>query len=819
MKTFPDNLKFKYPWRSYQERVLQELESHLDDQKLHIIAPPGSGKTILGLEVLLRLDSPTLILSPTITIRNQWVDRLCELFVPGATAQPEWISKDIRNPKSLTVVTYQALHTVISGKEEKEEESEEEEDGRRSQSSIPGKRERKVLVNAYQELGLGTLVADECHHLKNEWWRSLTYFAGKFPELTKVSLTATPPYDVSPTEWDRYKDFSGPVDAEISVPELVRGNDLCPHQDFVMLSAPALEERNILTSFHKGVDDFFEQIKKDREFAEIVLQHRFIADNEKCASEILDNPSYYSSMLIYLHGIGAALDEKLFSVLAVSSDETPELDMPWLELLLTGILYKEELADSLQRAKVEELKKTLKRVGAIEHCKITLRSNSTLYSLLSQSVSKLDSMSRIVAAENSALGKDLRLVILSDFIRKSHLPRSNGDTGQAPKLGVVPIFEFLRSLHKNDTKLGILSGSLVVIPQATLPAFRRCCERNAIASENIRPLPWPGDPDYLILENSGDSKQKIVKTVTETFEAGHINVLVGTKALLGEGWDSPSINTLILASFVGSFVLSNQMRGRAMRWQQGNDQKVSNIWHLACVDTNSLSGGDDILTLGRRFGAFLGPSNQGDFIERGFDRLELGRPPFSAERIPVLNDKMAALALDRAGTRRKWEISLCKGIRLVEEVKTPAKLVPRGFVFDRTIRALLYQGLYGGGAIAANLLRGLRGMRDSEHVWTLIVIALCVGFVVALPKTIRCLWLFVKNGPVEGAVRQIAQSLLETLKHLREIKTDWSKLKVITEYDGLGAVYCRLDGATYFESSLFRNSLQDVLGPIGIPGT
>ena len=65
--------------------------------------------------------------------------------------------------------------------------------------------------------------------------------------------------------------------------------------------------------------------------------------------------------------------------------------------------------------------------------------------------------------------------------------------------------------------------------------------------------------------------------------------------------------------------------------------------------------------------------------------------------------------------------------------------------------------------------------------------------------------------------RQIAQALLENLKHLREVKTDWSDLKVVVEYDGQGAVYCSLDGATYFESSLFRNSLQEILGPIGNP--
>ncbi|HSI90665.1 MAG TPA: DEAD/DEAH box helicase family protein, partial [Adhaeribacter sp.] len=72
---FPEGIKFKYSWRKYQKRVLDDLEEHLENRHLHIIAPPGSGKTVLGLEVAIRLNHPTLILAPTIAIRNQWIQR------------------------------------------------------------------------------------------------------------------------------------------------------------------------------------------------------------------------------------------------------------------------------------------------------------------------------------------------------------------------------------------------------------------------------------------------------------------------------------------------------------------------------------------------------------------------------------------------------------------------------------------------------------------------------------------------------------------------------------------------------------------------
>ena len=75
----------------------------------------------------------------------------------------------------------------------------------------------------------------------------------------------------------------------------------------------------------------------------------------------------------------------------------------------------------------------------------------------------------------------------------------------------------------------------------------------------------------------------MVAVSTELFRQGQINTLVGTKSLLGEGWDAPCINSLILATYVGSFMLSNQMRGRTIRTDRDHPEKTGNIWHLACI--------------------------------------------------------------------------------------------------------------------------------------------------------------------------------------------------------------------------------------------
>ena len=135
-------IKFKYPWRDYQQRVLDELEFHLEDAHLNVVAPPGSGKTVLGLEVMLRINEPTLVLAPTLAIRNQWKDRFVELFLNEQ--EVDWISMDIHQPKFLTISTYQGLHASMV----KDEQS---------------------LIQLLKENNVKTLIVDEAHHLKNEW--------------------------------------------------------------------------------------------------------------------------------------------------------------------------------------------------------------------------------------------------------------------------------------------------------------------------------------------------------------------------------------------------------------------------------------------------------------------------------------------------------------------------------------------------------------------------------------------------------------------------------------------------------------------------
>ena len=80
MRDFQD-IAFKGQFRDYQQRILDNAKMHLKDHKIHIVAAPGSGKTILGLELIRRLNQPALILSPSQTVRQQWGERFKNNFL------------------------------------------------------------------------------------------------------------------------------------------------------------------------------------------------------------------------------------------------------------------------------------------------------------------------------------------------------------------------------------------------------------------------------------------------------------------------------------------------------------------------------------------------------------------------------------------------------------------------------------------------------------------------------------------------------------------------------------------------------------------
>ncbi len=829
MNSFPEDIAFRLSWRPYQQRVLEELHEHLDDNHLHVIAAPGSGKTILGLEVSRILNQPTLIFAPTLAIRDQWVDRFLSFFCTNHQEIPSWISRDLRRPKFLTVSTYQGLHSAYMGKRESEAEEPEEElseERRQGNDAAPrNKTEAKQnLIDRLQRIDFHTIVVDEAHHLRSEWWKCLIDIKQQLNNPTIVALTATPPYDVSSQEWQRYLELCGPVDAEIYVPELVQEKNLCPHQDYVYISTPLQEEENEITEFRQNVDQAYREICADPEFIRALESLPAVQNPKDYIARILDDPAFYSSLAIFLRQLNNSSVAHLYKIIGIDAKNALPFNLELMEVLLTGCLYTHrkrftEFEDVLIR-----ITRTLKRIGGIEKRSVRLTNTREITRLLATSCSKLQSIREIVKLESESIEHDLRLVILTDFIRREDLPKSSQDLKPLKRLGVAPIFETLRRANIPDIRLGILSGSLVVIPQTARNLIQSMAAQTGLDMHRLKMNALPCDPDYVSVDITGQDQQKIVSLITRLFNQGGITVLVGTKSLLGEGWDAPSINTLILASFVGSYMLSNQMRGRAIRVQTGNPQKTANIWHLVCVEVESSQYIEDLNMLTRRFKAFVGVSFREPVIENGLERLGLGQPPFDQDQIDRINTTMQQKALARSDLQRDWFLALETDTQgqMVEEIACSPRLLPRPFVLAGATLSFIGGALWIGLILFAILMMSTQIFRDTlgsfwNLTWILVMIAGVIGTWKTLPKSIKALLLYLRHRSEAACIRQIGKVLLHALIETDIIRTGANNPKVVARKKQSGSVTCSVRNVTTYEKSAFLNALEEIFSPIQNP--
>lgn len=825
MTEYPNDVKFRYGWRKYQQRVLDDLQDHLTDGHLHVIAPPGSGKTVLGLEVAIRLNKPTLILTPTIAIRNQWIQRFCELFLQ-TNLPPDWISSDIRNPKFMTVVTYQGLHAACNnwGIEEEEFVNEEEEIEETNGNSRATNLNLDNIVSGLKSQKIGTIVVDEAHHLKNEWWQTLTKVKEQLEPII-VGLTATPPYDVTVTEWQRYIDLNGPVDTEISVPELVIEGDLCPHQDYIFFTLPTEKENQSIVDFRQNIEKLFQEIRSDETIIQAIEQHPIWQNPTEHLDWIYNNLSYYSACLIFLKSNEKEIPKTHLEVIGDKKFEIPKLDYEWIETLLDFYLYREKENFKAFEEHKKALENKLRRYGAIERRQIDFSHNKRVTSFLSSSISKLNGIKDIVDFEYKQIGKDLRLVILSDFIRKEFYINAPENNLELNKIGVIPIFEKLRRENKDNKRIAVLTGSMIILPVSAYAAFVAKAANHGITQINSNPVPY--DNNYTLISQTEQLKHDIVYIVTDIFQCGEIEVLIGTKSLLGEGWDAPAINSLILASFVGSFVLSNQMRGRAIRTQNGNADKTGNIWHLVCIDPTSPTGGDDFDLLKRRFRSFVGVSfKEEPGIENGIGRLNLSENLQHKEEAGKKNIEMFSYAGDRGSLKQKWKAALETGVTLVEEIKIPFTeekdyRAVKSMYLNKTIRNLF--ATLGSGLVVFGLesLQGLgrvaRNIKTIQDFYIFLAIFGAIGMAIFGRLTFKTFRLYFKYRDISKDIQQIGDALLNSLIKAGAIKSDYSKLKVEASVDKWGAVFCHLEGGTTFDKSTFINALKEVIAPIDNP--
>lgn len=303
-----ENLQFRYPLRKYQQEILDLVDAKLTagEKEIHIVAPPGAGKTIIGLQLISTVKCPAIILSPNTTIQSQWGQKL-DLFLPPGEEKygSELLGTHEDKPlKPITCLTYQVLSTP--GREQEYLEKlahkawvEELCKGRslsigeaelriieifqnnpkahQKEISRHVSRLRKKLAevmdlnevlhpNAIQLLQslrrqkFKLVLFDECHHLTDYWAAIMQHLIKYLDNPLVIGLTGTPPEKKSQTQETRYLSLVGDIDYQVPTPALVREGGLSPFQDLVYFVEPTGKEFHFLEEQHEEFHQLIEEL-------------------------------------------------------------------------------------------------------------------------------------------------------------------------------------------------------------------------------------------------------------------------------------------------------------------------------------------------------------------------------------------------------------------------------------------------------------------------------------------------------------------------------------------------------------------------------
>jgi superfamily II DNA or RNA helicase len=289
-------LRFEGRFRRYQTSMLGLAAAHpTADRQYHLVAPPGSGKTIIGLELIGRFGRPAVIFAPTTTIQGQWLDKLAMFTTdpaivgsadPGALGQvtaltfqvistPDAASDALRE-LAITAWAEESASDMVTASDAAEARerigrmSEANPDAYRDELAKRIKRVRRELLaadgaTAYEYLhpnaralidwvaaaGTGTVVLDECHHLLDYWAIVLRALIARLDRPYVVGLTATLPSLEDAEEYANYTALLGDVDFETPTPAVIKEGDLAPFRDLAWWVTPTAGWRRA----RAGADD------------------------------------------------------------------------------------------------------------------------------------------------------------------------------------------------------------------------------------------------------------------------------------------------------------------------------------------------------------------------------------------------------------------------------------------------------------------------------------------------------------------------------------------------------------------------------------
>ena len=697
------------------------IEPQLDIQgkHLHIVAPPGSGKTVLGLYVWANLvRKPTLVLSPNSAIQAQWAART-DLF--DLDGKEKFISTDPKKPGLLTSLTYQSItmpkrggnelneaaielwiESLIANEEAIDEENAlgwiedlkiKNSDYYEDRISVYRKKVRdefskhgnalwtlsesaKNNLQRLKEIGIGMIILDECHHLLHHWGRVLTEVREYFDDPIVLGLTATPPDFQHYQEEDakRYQEFFGEIDYEVPVPALVRDSNLAPYQDLAFFVRPSQNELNYVAQvddeFKVLLDDLFEEQDYDNAVLPLdkwvfkALDERITPGGKK---ENWDNFSKRNDAFanagrtFLLNTIGSIPEGVPYppEYLLNSYQNKLAILRPVLDRYVRYGLRRSE--SELDHEKAELVTQRLRMLGTqitetgIRPCA------SPVGRIMAYASSKTKAISTILSSEMQALGGDIRAVIITDFEKTSATTLVEGVMDDEAGGAVAAFRQAVQCDNVDLLNPILMTGSTVLVDDDLAAEFLAAAndwinERNLAITlvDEIR-----GNYHEIVGKGKDWIPRYYSLMITEFFQLGITKCLIGTRGLLGEGWDASRINVLIDLTTVTTSMSINQLRGRSIRLDKQWPDKVANNWDVICLAEEFTNGFSDYERFKKKHKQLYGVCDDGA-IEKGVGHVHAAfteaEPEGVSEGMSLFNEDMLRRSRNRSHVRGLWGI-------------------------------------------------------------------------------------------------------------------------------------------------------------------
>ncbi len=644
-----------YPFRRHQGLALEALaEVREERERAWVVLPPGAGKTLVGLETIRRegvrrAGSRALVLCPNTAIQGQWVRGWKSFVGPDSSRSiPVGTTRDLTAP--VTVLTYQSLAVFA------EEDGDPAVEGDSPDTSTVIDRlhpNGQALVAALRAAGPLTLVLDECHHLLEVWGRLLAELLDLLPEAYVLGLTATPPEVLDRDQSALIDGLFGEIVHATSVPAVVREGHLAPFLDLIWLTTPDPVEADWLDA----------QGERFRELTTAVLDPTLGSTpfltwlDQRFAGEIpfarvaARHPDLGDAALRMRHTGLLRLSPDVVS--GEQHDRAPSAD-DWV--LLLDDWYDHVLRESTDPSDtdvVEKLRRALPSVGYQLTRRGLRRGRSNVDRVLARSASKSEALVAIVAAEHRTLGDRLAMLVICDHENAGATTSADLDGVLVDRAGSarLALATLLADPATRDLAPLMVTGRTVAAAPATLEKVRSAAGRSDLVVS--RP-----DTDGIAELTGPWTSRDWVRVATEHFSARASRVLIGTRALLGEGWDAPAATGLVDLSTATTTAAVVQTRGRTLRLDPGHPGKVAVNWTVTCVTADHPQGDNDWRRTVRKHRGYFGVDRTGDVV----DGVAHVHPSFSPYHPPSvagfdeINAAMLVAAENRSGVREAWRI-------------------------------------------------------------------------------------------------------------------------------------------------------------------